>query len=117
MQLSKAFYRFLKLSKIFFDETLEGPLPPLPPVKSSRFNVLTFQRFNLVFASPGESNPVQPNPTIPPLTGAPDNMHPTKSEYIRLNPTNFFNRLLHSGKVCGKEKCYEMSLISLFNTF
>jgi len=48
---------------------LFSPFPWLPPVKSSRFNDLTFQRFHVVFASQTQSNPVQPNQAAPPPPG------------------------------------------------
>src|SRR5215831_5857260 len=48
---------------------LFSPFPWLPPVKSSRFNDLTFQRFHVVFASQTRSNPVQPNQAAPPPPG------------------------------------------------
>jgi len=61
---------------------LSSPFSLLPPVRSCRFNVLAFQCFNVVFASPtqlaapkpaakavqpspGQSNRIQPNPTTP----------------------------------------------------
>ena len=46
-----------------------SPFPRLAPVRSSRFNDLTIQRFNAVFASPTLSNRIQPNPTTPSPSG------------------------------------------------